>query len=194
MMIALGASRLTRMAAGVASLQPLGCTFKRARFVPSVNCSRSNLGAQSITQATQVLRKYRACLHAGFRPVCGMSTSVLDAPRKRVRRRLGPHTREHQLLAGLDWRTREGKLLAAARAELIAQVGGHPNNVQKALIERAARLTLYIELMDRDAVEAGTMSERNSRQYLAWVSHHDQSQDRWYLSPARRQAALCRLV
>lgn len=52
----------------------------------------------------------------------------------------------------LDWRTREGKLLAAARAELIAHVGGHPNNVQKALIERAARLTLYIELMDRDAV------------------------------------------
>jgi hypothetical protein len=90
-----------------------------------------------------------------------MSTSVLDAPRKRVRRRLGPHTREHQLLAGLDWRTREGKLLAAARAELIAHVGGHPNNVQKALIERAARLALYIELMDRDAVEAGTMSERN---------------------------------
>jgi hypothetical protein len=99
-----------------------------------------------------------------------MSTSVLDAPRKRVRRRLGPHTREHQLLAGLDWRTREGKLLAAARAELIAHVGGHPNNVQKALIERVARLTLYIELMDRDAVEAGTMSERNSRQYLAWVN------------------------
>jgi len=43
-----------------------------------------------------------------------MSTSVLDAPRKRVRRRLGPHTREHQLLAGLDWRTREGKLLSVA--------------------------------------------------------------------------------
>src|ERR1700729_3558959 len=99
-----------------------------------------------------------------------MSASALDAPRKRVRCRLGPHSREHQLLAGLDWRTREGKLLAAARAELIAHVGGHPNNVQKALIERAARLTLYIELMDRDAVEAGTMSERNSRQYLAWVN------------------------
>ena len=37
MMIAPGASRLTRMAAVVASLQPCGCTFKRARFVPSVN-------------------------------------------------------------------------------------------------------------------------------------------------------------
>jgi hypothetical protein len=29
---------------------------------------------------------------------------------------------------------------------------------------------LYIELMDRDALAAGTMSERNSRQYLAWVN------------------------
>jgi hypothetical protein len=35
--------------------------------------------------------------------------------------------------------------------------------VQKALIERAARLTLYIELMDAKALEAGTMTERDSR-------------------------------
>jgi hypothetical protein len=83
---------------------------------------------------------------------------------------LGPHSRQHQLLAGLDWRTREGKLLAAARAELTAHVGGNPNNVQKALIERAARLTLYVELMDAEALVAGTMTERNSRQYLAWVN------------------------
>jgi hypothetical protein len=52
MMIALGASRLTRMAAGVASLQPLRCTFKRARVVPSVNCSRDNFGAQSQGRAS----------------------------------------------------------------------------------------------------------------------------------------------
>lgn len=83
---------------------------------------------------------------------------------------MGPHSRQHQLLAGLDWRTREGKLLAAARSELTAHVGGHPNNVQKALIERAARLTLYVELMDAEALVAGTMTERNSRQYLAWVN------------------------
>ena len=71
------------------------------------------------------------------------------------------------LLEGIDWRTREGQVLIAARAELTAHVGGNPNNVQKALIERAARLTLYIELMDARALAAGTMSERDSRQYLA---------------------------
>jgi hypothetical protein len=58
--------------------------------------------------------------------------------------------------------------LIAARAELTAHVGGNPNNVQKALIERAARLTLYVEMMDARALAAGTMSERDSRQYLAW--------------------------
>jgi hypothetical protein len=99
-----------------------------------------------------------------------MTASALDAPRKRVRRRLGPHSREHQLLAGLDWRTREGKLLAASRDELTRHVGGNPNSVQKVLIERAARLTLYIELMDAEALVVGTMTERNSRQYLAWVN------------------------
>ena len=94
----------------------------------------------------------------------------LDVPKKLTRRRLGPHTREHRLLDVIDWRTREGQTLITAREELTRHVGGKPNNVQKALIERAARLTLYIELMESEALKAGTMSERNSRQYLAWVN------------------------
>jgi hypothetical protein len=72
------------------------------------------------------------------------------------------------MLAKLDKRTKEARLLAARRAELIAHIGGEPSAVQKVLIERAARLMLFVELMDREALEAGTMSERNSRQYLAW--------------------------
>ena len=100
----------------------------------------------------------------------GMSVSAHDAPRIRRRRGLGPHTKQHRLLEGLDWRTREGQTLTAARAELTAHVGGNPNNVQKALIERAARLTLYVEMMDARALVEGTMSERDSRQYLAWVN------------------------
>ena len=71
------------------------------------------------------------------------------------------------MLAKLDRRTRESRLLATIRAELTAHVG-RPSAVQRALIERAARLSLYIEAMDRDSMESGTMTERNSRQYLAW--------------------------
>jgi hypothetical protein len=80
---------------------------------------------------------------------------------------LGPHSRPH-MLAKLDRRTRESRMLVAVRAELTAHVGGRPSAVQRALIERAARLSLYIEAMDRDSMESGTMTERNSRQYLAW--------------------------
>jgi hypothetical protein len=65
---------------------------------------------------------------------------------------------------------REGQVLIAARAELTAHVGGAPNDIQRALIESAARLQLYIETMDAQAHEDGTMSERNSRQYLAWTN------------------------
>jgi hypothetical protein len=72
------------------------------------------------------------------------------------------------MLAKLDQRTREAKLLSDARAELTRHVGGSPSSVQRTLIERAARLQLYLEVMDRETLEAGTMSERNSRQYLAW--------------------------
>jgi hypothetical protein len=68
------------------------------------------------------------------------------------------------MLAKIDGRTKESRLLAAARAELIRHVGGAPNSIQRTLIERAARLQLYLEVMDRETLETGTMSERASRQ------------------------------
>ena len=82
---------------------------------------------------------------------------------------LGPHSRPHRLLK-LDGRTKEARLMAAARAELVQHVGGNPSSVQARLIERAARLTLYIELMDARALGSGGMTERDSRQYLAWTN------------------------
>jgi len=82
-----------------------------------------------------------------------MTDAELGQHKRRRRHALGPHSRGHALIAGLDWRTREAKVLVAAREELTAYVGGSPNNVQKALIERAARLTLYIELMDAQAIK-----------------------------------------
>lgn len=51
---------------------------------------------------------------------------------------------------------------------LVKHVGGSPSAVQKALIGRAAKLALHVELMDERSLAAGGMSERDSRQYLAW--------------------------
>ena len=61
--------------------------------------------------------------------------SVVDLQsRKRKRLSPSPDRFERDLLLGLDWRTREGKFLTAARKRLTAHVGGNPNSVQKALI------------------------------------------------------------
>jgi hypothetical protein len=77
------------------------------------------------------------------------------------------------MLAKLDRRTKEAWLLEAARASLTRHCGGAPNDIQRVLIERASRLMVFIEVMDAQALEDGTMSERNSRQYLAWtVNEH----------------------
>ena len=77
--------------------------------------------------------------------------SPVKRRKKRRRPELGSHTREHRLLEHFDWRRREAHVLVAAREELTRHVG-NPTNVEKRLIERAARLTLYVELMDARAL------------------------------------------
>jgi hypothetical protein len=52
------------------------------------------------------------------------------------------------MLAQLDWRTRQAKLLVAMRAELTRHIGGSPNAAQRVLIERISRLVVFIETMD----------------------------------------------
>ena len=51
---------------------------------------------------------------------------------------------------------------------LVGHVGGAPSAVERALIARAARLALYVELMDERSLPTGQMSERDARQRLAW--------------------------
>lgn len=86
---------------------------------------------------------------------------------KRKAHRIGPYSRRN-VLAKVDGRTREARLLDAARADLIAHVGGHPSATQLRLIERAAWLTLYVAMLDAKAMQSGEMTEHDSRTYLAW--------------------------
>jgi hypothetical protein len=79
-----------------------------------------------------------------------------------------PEQMNFDLLSDLDWRTREGRFLVAVRRDLTAHIGGKPNLVQRQLIERAARLTLYVELLDARSLAAGSMSDHDQKQYLAW--------------------------
>ena len=52
---------------------------------------------------------------------------------------IGPYSRPH-MLAKIDGRTKEARLLEAARASLARHVGGSPNDIQRVLIERAQPL------------------------------------------------------
>ncbi len=83
-------------------------------------------------------------------------------------RQLGPHSRPN-VLAKLDGRRREARLMQSVRDELTQHVGGKPTAPQRALIERAAWLSLHCALMDAKLLEGeGPLSERDSREYLAW--------------------------
>ncbi|MEA2911099.1 MAG: hypothetical protein QOJ15_3180 [Bradyrhizobium sp.] len=81
---------------------------------------------------------------------------------------IGPYSRP-TVLGKIDGRRREAKLMRETRADLVRHVGGSPSAVQRQLIERAVMLSLQLQLFDAQALKSGgTMSERNSRQYLAW--------------------------
>jgi hypothetical protein len=82
------------------------------------------------------------------------------------RSKVGPYSREGAI-ATLDGRSKEALYMKRVRLELTAHVGA-PSPVQRQLIERAAMLTLHVALFDAKALEAGGLSERDSRQYLAY--------------------------
>ena len=82
-------------------------------------------------------------------------------------RGIGPHSRRHRL-GNIDRRTFEAKLFDEFRAELVAHVGGSPNVVQGAIIERACWLRLRCAMLDAKLAE-GSFTDHDSRTYLAWT-------------------------
>ncbi len=82
-------------------------------------------------------------------------------------RPLGPYSRPGPL-ANIDGRRREAGLLRHIRDELTSHVGGKPSATERALIERAAWLTLHVAQLDASIMAAGAMTEHSSRIYLAW--------------------------
>jgi hypothetical protein len=73
-----------------------------------------------------------------------------------------------QVLHSLDQRSREARLLKQFRAEMTQHMGGKISAVEKALIERAAQLQLRLAIFDAKFIEDGSMSDHDTRTYLAW--------------------------
>lgn len=80
---------------------------------------------------------------------------------------IGPYSRP-VALAKLDGRTREAALMRRVRAELTAHCGGNPNAVQRALIERAAILSLRVAQLDAKIVAGEALTLHDSNFALAW--------------------------
>jgi hypothetical protein len=78
---------------------------------------------------------------------------------------LGPYS-QATCLARVDGRSREGRLLRSVRDELTRQIG-NPSPAQKALIERAAWLSLRMAQLDARMLNGG-FTDFDSKQYLAW--------------------------
>lgn len=68
----------------------------------------------------------------------------------------------------VDGRTWQARHLARMRRELTEHCGGAPSAPQRALIDRAAQLSLQVTIMDRRTAKGWSMSEHDSRVYLAW--------------------------
>jgi hypothetical protein len=81
-------------------------------------------------------------------------------------RRLGPYSKP-AVLAKLDQRTREARILHDTREALTEHVGGAPSAVQRMLIERAAQLTLKLQQLDAE-IAADGLSDHDTRYYICW--------------------------
>lgn len=81
--------------------------------------------------------------------------------------RIGAHSRPHTL-AKVDGRTKEAIIMRRVRDELTRDVGGKPNAVQRALIERCVWLSLRLAQLDRKIASGRDFTEIDSNTYLAW--------------------------
>jgi hypothetical protein len=82
-------------------------------------------------------------------------------------RTIKPYSRE-LMIASLDQRTREAGYMRQVRNELTEHVGGKPNAVQRALIERAVILSLRVAQLDRKILAGEEFTIHDSNYSLAW--------------------------
>jgi hypothetical protein len=69
----------------------------------------------------------------------------------------------------VDGRSREGRFLRSYEAMLTKHVGGKPSLVQRALITRAARVALHLELMDERSLRDGhVFGIHDHNYYVSW--------------------------
>lgn len=89
----------------------------------------------------------------------------------------------------IDGRTNLGRAARLLRDGLVRHVGGSPNHVQTALIERIIQIKLRITAMDADFAHTGSMSEHATKSYLAWSNSYVRALNTLGLKAAPEPAA-----
>jgi hypothetical protein len=105
-----------------------------------------------------------------LRPNANRAPSAAE-PTPDRRRRTGPHSRaiNRGAIGGLNGNSAEAKFIKSYEAMLVAHCGGNPSAVQRALIIRAARLAVHLELWDRKTIpNGGALTATGHHHYLAW--------------------------
>lgn len=71
-------------------------------------------------------------------------------------------------LGKLDGRSKEARLIARVRRDLLAHLGGAPTAVQRALVDRAAWLSLHVAQLDAKAAGGEMLAGRDAKNYSTW--------------------------
>jgi hypothetical protein len=82
-------------------------------------------------------------------------------------RAVGPYSRPC-VLAKLDQRTKEARLLRETRDALVEHIGGQPSAVQGALIERSVWLSLGVAQLDAKMANGAAFTQHDHNSYIAW--------------------------
>jgi hypothetical protein len=101
---------------------------------------------------------------------------------------MGPYSRaiDRGALGGLiSGRSREGRFLRTYEAMLTEHIGGRPSVVQRAMICRAARMALHLELMDeRSLVDGHAFGQHDYQHYVSWSNGLTRTLARLGIEPA----------
>lgn len=104
----------------------------------------------------------------GVLPPLPETAPSLVPPKRHVHARVGPYSK-YGAVALIDGRSREAQFMRAYERMLVEHVGGQPSPVERALISRAARLALYLELLDAKALGGGEgLTDHDQRAYMSW--------------------------
>lgn len=71
----------------------------------------------------------------------------------------------------IDGRSREGKFILSYQNMLIRHCGGNPSITQRAIINRAARLALHLELFDEKSLKGDHVFTRHDHEHYLWWSN-----------------------